>query len=326
MINPSITLVILTYEQPSYFFTALKSALNQDIESFRLMILDDFSQNFPLNIIEVEEFIKKNKRKNLTSYDVKVNNVNIGIVKSLNYVLKLINTDYYIVLAGDDFLPNDSLRILINHARTYSHDFIIGRNSRITDDMNKEPKITNLDINSKTYDKYNSMTGIERYRGIILGLIPMPSIVGSALKTKAIRGIGGYDEKYIFYEDVPLIVKMSLRGLSFGFVEEITAIYRENTGITSNKDSLHSITLLKDSITFWKEIDSDSVLSKKLKIKKRIQQLQLKSDYLKSKTILNKMGFIMLNFIAISRFFVIDKLIRYLNSSKSHRSNYKKRN
>ena len=91
--TPLVSVIITTFNVEKYIKEAIDSVLQQTIQDFELIILDDGSSDTTVHVIEsiVDERIKFLKNK-----------VNIGRVKSLNLAFNEAKGEYITIVDGDD--------------------------------------------------------------------------------------------------------------------------------------------------------------------------------------------------------------------------------
>ena len=95
---PSVTMVLVCYNQEKYIKEAVLSVLSQDYSDLKIIISDDCSKDKTVSIIEEiletyggphEVFFNKNP-------------INQGLIKHINLVNNLVDTELLIIAAGDD--------------------------------------------------------------------------------------------------------------------------------------------------------------------------------------------------------------------------------
>ena len=102
-----ITIIISCYNHEKFLEKCLNSLLNQKSfkRSFDIIFIDDGSQDRSLNLARKILVNKKNCK-------IISNKKNIGLTKSCNKVLKIVNTKYFIRVDSDDFISKNLFFIL----------------------------------------------------------------------------------------------------------------------------------------------------------------------------------------------------------------------
>ena len=106
---PSVTIALFCYNQESYIEDALNSVLNQDYSPLSIIISDDCSKD---NTVKIISTVLKNYQGPHTVV-FNQNAQNLGLIKHINYVSSLVDTDLLVAAAGDDIsLPNRVSKII----------------------------------------------------------------------------------------------------------------------------------------------------------------------------------------------------------------------
>lgn len=312
--KPLVTIAIITYEQPTLFFEALDSALNQITHKFDLIIVDDCSTSFKFSEDIVLKYINENNSSNLRKIIIRINDQNLGLVRSSNIALDLMQTKYCLFVDGDDLLPVNALDSLISYATSGNYDLVGGHHLIFNNSIESKIQIRDPDITKQNIEMLNNIDGIERFRGVMLKKLHAPSIVSSLILVTKIRQVGGFDLKFRQYHDGPLMQKLLLTDCTFGFIEEIVYYWRPGIGMTSNPYHPAKATFMKDYITLYEELNKDEVLRKGLNCKKMIEKHKIAYLYMINTSLHSRLRFYLMNFHKIIRYFILDKLIRYIGN------------
>lgn len=99
---PDISIIITVYNQANCFYKALRSVQNQIVENVEIIIVDDFSKDNSLEIIE--KYQKEDNRIILLKH-----NYNYGKIKSRSDAVKLSKGRYITIIDGDDGLATRNI-------------------------------------------------------------------------------------------------------------------------------------------------------------------------------------------------------------------------
>jgi glycosyltransferase involved in cell wall biosynthesis len=102
--NPLVSIIIPTYNRPTYLQTAIASVLAQTIQNYELIISDDCSLESPQAIIEALVDPRIRFRRNST---------NLGVALNVTHALQLARGKYVATLNDDDQWTKDFLEKLI---------------------------------------------------------------------------------------------------------------------------------------------------------------------------------------------------------------------
>lgn len=117
LINPSVSVIIPSFNHEKFVAEAIESVLNQSFTDFELIIIDDGSKDRSIGIIR--EFVKKDPRIKFFSQD------NQGSHSAINKGISLSNGKYVAILNSDDRFHPDRLAILVNTIKEKQKKFLI---------------------------------------------------------------------------------------------------------------------------------------------------------------------------------------------------------
>ena len=187
---------------------AIKSVLDQTFEDFEFLVIDDFSNDGTFEILS--EFKKKDSRVVLFK-----NKKNIGLTKSLNF---LIEQSKYEVIArqdADDFSIKHRFAKQYNYLINSKYDFCVSRAKKISNNQ-IIPKLsfyipTNFIINFKN-----------------------PFIHGTLMiKKDTLKKFGNYDEKFYYSQDYNLFYKLVKNNVRFKKIKEPLYFLNTNNNIST---------------------------------------------------------------------------------------------
>lgn len=312
-----VTLIITSYNQIRYLYDCIKSCLDQDYKALKLIIVDDGSveSEFPVNVIK--KFIEHNKKENLLEYQIIINEVNLGTVKSLNKAVNKVTTDYFCIIGGDDYFDRLAVTKLVLMISRGNFDIVgcklIGLN--IKNEFHAIPFNNQL-----FFEKFNILNSVEKFKLIAHEDLPI-TFGGAILKTKTFNKISGFDENFELYEDRPILLKLAINNSNFMISEESILFYRDFSGISNNKYNIGGPKILKDLIYLhdkYYRIHNDILNFSKFYLFKTIQRYKLILKYrlLEPKTNFNIIKFSIINFFPILFQLIFYYFPTYLKTKK----------
>ncbi|MDB3983810.1 glycosyltransferase family 2 protein [Acidimicrobiia bacterium] len=184
MINSELVSVIMsTYNDENTISAAIESILSQTYKNIEIHINDDGSKDNTMKIIE--GYSKQNK--NMFIYR---NNKNIGLTKSLNFLINKTKGEYIARQDADDSSHPDRINQQIITMKKNNLDFCGTRAI-----VKQTGKII------PNYSYYLPKNLLIKYKN--------PFIHGTLVfKKEVIVDIGGYDENFYYSQDYKLIVKL----------------------------------------------------------------------------------------------------------------------
>ena len=247
-----ISVVIPTFNRANLLVRAIDSVLNQTIQDFEIIIVNDGSTD------DTEEVISKLQSKKIDLITIENNGVskarNVGILKARGEWIALLDSD-------DEWLP-DKLEQQINFANKNPEIKIIHgeeiwyRNGKRVNQMNKHQK-----YGGKIYDKCLSLC-----------LISPSSVM---IKKEIFNSEGLFNEEFVVCEDYDLWLRLTCK-YKIGFIE--TQIIKKYGG--------HSDQLSRQyhSMDYWRVLSMNNILKQNIlnqeDEKKTILQLLIKTQIL----------------------------------------------
>ena len=206
-----ISVIMSVYNATDSLEKSIDSILNQTYEDFEFLICNDASTDDTSKI--VMDYQKKDPRIKLFN-----NKKNIGLTRSLNYLLMQSSGEFIARQDGDDESLENRFQTQIDVLNNLNLDFCTARaykdNGKIT------PKLKQL-ISYKLLIKYLN-----------------PFIHGTLMiKSQTLRNIGGYDENFYYAQDYKLFSDLIKNKSKFKVIRQ--PLYKLNTinNISSLKSS-----------------------------------------------------------------------------------------
>jgi glycosyltransferase involved in cell wall biosynthesis len=113
-----ITIIVLCYNNERYIEECLESIISQPLNDYEVIISDDCSTDGSREVIS--NFISKNKRLS-SDWILNINNVNVGVNKSILKCANLSKSNWIKVIAGDDVFSTGALKAYSDLANL--HDY-----------------------------------------------------------------------------------------------------------------------------------------------------------------------------------------------------------
>ena len=116
--SPLVSVIIPVYNQESYVEKCLKSIVNQTYRNLQIIVVNDGSTDNSLIIL--------NKYKKKDNRIVVLTKKNEGVALARKEGLQMAKGDYVAFVDSDDFLPKSAISELMEPARQYMVDVVIG--------------------------------------------------------------------------------------------------------------------------------------------------------------------------------------------------------
>ncbi|HBR2134123.1 TPA: glycosyltransferase family 2 protein [Klebsiella pneumoniae] len=214
--NPLISVLIPCYNAASFISKALLSVKNQTYKNIELIVVDDFSSDD--SVVIVEKFINNYPELNIKLF---TNENNKGVSYTRNKLISKSLGDYILFLDSDDFIDDDAVEYLYNIIRDndtdiaqclyYSED-VSGAPSGITNDFYMDGFLTGRDAAFAMLQ--NNITGYLWHK---------------MFRSEIIRTVH-FDANLKVFEDYEFIMTVFLNGASIAFSSQKKYHYIQRSG------------------------------------------------------------------------------------------------
>lgn len=128
--NPKITIAIAVFNVEKYIEKCVGSTLCQDFDDYEVMVVDDRSTDDSIAIVErMAQTHPNGKRIRIIHHE---KNTGTGGVR--NTCIKEAKGEYLLFMDGDDYLANNSIRLLYDAMLANKADIVMGNHQKITVD------------------------------------------------------------------------------------------------------------------------------------------------------------------------------------------------
>jgi len=181
MTTPRISVVLTTHNYGKFVTGAIRSVLDQSLQDFELLIVDDGSTDYTARLLN--EYVSDD-RVNLIQLD------GVGLPKACNHAIAMAKGEYIIRLDADDYFHEDILLIESNAL-----------------DQNPEIHLVycdyfRVDVAGELIDYYRLMSQDEMKL-----LDRSPLAAGAMYRKWCFEQVGGYNEEIDFQEDYDFWLK-----------------------------------------------------------------------------------------------------------------------
>ena len=207
--KPTVTVLTTVYNGLPHLKQAIESTLTQTYEDFNYLIIDDASSDQ-----EVVPFIEqyKDKRINLV-----VNDKNLGVSRTFNKALEIIDTDILIRLDQDDVSLPNRIEELMKFFREHEEISIVCSWEHTINSEGKRIRDWKRELSN--YGDFISP--------ILMGICPIwhPSI---AFRTEDLRESGGFNSEYVRAEDFEVTARLAMKRYHAGICPKFLVLQREH--------------------------------------------------------------------------------------------------
>jgi len=186
-----ISVIMSAYNSEKHISNSIESILSQSYQNFEFLIMDDGSTDNTSKIIS--NYIKTDARIKLFK-----NKSNIGLTKSLNFLINQANGEYLARQDSDDVSDSKRFELQLN--------FMITNNLQAS---TTRAKIKNTNKKIPGYSYYLPHKVLMKFKN--------PFIHGTlVIKKSLMQTIGLYDEDYYFAQDYKLFADLLSRKYKIG--------------------------------------------------------------------------------------------------------------
>ncbi|MCL9805109.1 glycosyltransferase [Flavobacterium amniphilum] len=239
--NPTVSIIIPSYNKAQFIKDTLQSVLAQTYPNWECLIIDDGSADGSVSIIN--EFTAKDNRFVFLAKDGKLKK---GPSSSRNLGLRAAKGEYIVFLDADDLLATDCLENRIKlFEGNKENDFLVFQMQRFQNqpDYSIKKKVVSIP------EELALQSFIQLH-----GVWP---ITGPVYKTTVLKSVGGFQENLMNYEDFELAVKILLKSENYAIFETVDCYYRNDDDYTSKYSGIETKTKMIVSFgNFLKSIDA----------------------------------------------------------------------
>jgi glycosyltransferase involved in cell wall biosynthesis len=212
--NPLVSVICLCYNHERFVLEAIESVLNQTYSNIQLIVVDDYSEDGSIKIIQ--QLVERNPQ--ITFLQLIKNSGNCA---AFNQGLTLAKGQYIIDFATDDVMISDRIENQVNYFSKFDHQYGV--------------VFTNADYINSEGKKLRNHTKYLLAKGLIFK-IPEGNIFRDVLsryficsptmmiRKEVLDQMNGYDENLV-YEDFDFWVRSS-RNFKFAYLNEVTTKVR----------------------------------------------------------------------------------------------------
>ena len=203
----AVSIIVPVYNAELFISECLQSIIDQDFDSFEVLVSDDCSLDNTAKILSKFETEKRIK--------IYLQPVNLGITKNCNFLLNKANGDYVCFFAGDDVMLPGKLHEQYNFMEANPSCSFSHHNSEI---LACYPGQEVKRITPKNKYRPKSVDEIIQNMGV-------PSSISIMARKTCIPDYM-FDETYRYVSDWKMQVDLALAG-DIGFIEESLCQYRQ---------------------------------------------------------------------------------------------------
>ncbi len=228
---PTISVVLPTYNRSNILSRAIESVLQQTIDDFELILVDDASTDDTEQVV----YGYDDPRITLLSHDD-----NRGGSAARNTGINNANGDFIAFLDSDDEWVPSKLEEQLNELRSLSSDWVATYCGYTVSDHRQVNRIQRH-LSELLFTDDGSTPPREGGEELIPSILMMSFPLGGAsnlfIRTDAVREIGGFDEDFQRHQDYEFLIRLLKRG-KLSYIDEALTIKHEYDSPTAEKVEL----------------------------------------------------------------------------------------
>lgn len=226
--KPTLSVIIPVYNVEDYVSETLDSLLNQSLNDWEAIIVNDGSTDSSLSILE--KYAKLDSRFKVITQN------NAGLGGARNTGINKAQGDFLTFLDADDIIPSEAYSIAIKTLRKTNSDFAIGGVQRLKHGSTYTPPWTKT-----VHETQRLSTCISEYPDMMMDIVACNRIFRTQFWDQQI----GQFPVGVAYEDHRVMATALIRAKSIDILSQTTYIWRvrdDNTSISQQKAELENLT------------------------------------------------------------------------------------
>ncbi len=220
--NPEISIIFPIYnENINYLEKSIISLLNQSFTNFECIFIDDSNDASP------EYYCKKIIGKDSRFRYLKPKK-RIGLPASLNLGISIAKSDLIARFDSDDLCEFDRLEKQLNYLKLHKKVDVLGSSITLIDEVGSVSGLKNYPSDHASISKFF----------LVRNAIAHPSVM---FRKELISKYGGYDEAFLYAEDLELWLRLLNHGVQFHNLNYPLLRYRSTNRYMSHKNWIYNI-------------------------------------------------------------------------------------
>ena len=250
-LNPLVSIVVVTYNSAKFILETLDSIFNQTYQNIELIITDDCSSDDTIKICN--DWLQKNKQR-FARTGILIAERNSGIASNCNRGLCAAMGDWVSFFAGDDVFEVEMISRYIEYINRNESVACLYSNIREYNNIFKDEFLLPTHNLNKLKLNQIETTASEQFK-ILLRSNPVWA-VSTVIRKDVLISLGGFNEKYPFFEDRPLLLALTHNNYKIHYLDFFGAKYRrhkDSVQVKNNKIKFISDFKLNQQLFFLKE-------------------------------------------------------------------------
>lgn len=212
-----ISVILCVYNEERFINKAIESILNQSLNDFELIVVNDGSTDSTLDIINSYN----DNRIRL------INQKNIGLGASRNKAMKLARGEYVAFLDGDDWFRSDALEIAYSEAKSLNTDITIFQIKYFDDETGEFSDNDWFNLNSFDESFDNRTFNPDECSSFLFDL--SVNACQKIYRNEFLSQSGAEFVEGIFFEDMPFFFEIFLKAKRISIIRKRLYYHRKHS-------------------------------------------------------------------------------------------------
>lgn len=217
-----VSVIILSYKNTEGIYETLDSVLSQKYDNIEIIISDDGTPGFSKDIDKIKSYIETNRKSNIKNIVINAIEVNGGTVKNINSAIRKTQGRYIKVLSAEDIFSCDTaLDKYVEYMESSDVKIAFAKMRGVTSEGEYRYELLSCESDYDLLKKYTIEDTKKRL--FKRNFLPAPAWI---VDRKLFDENGMFPEDTRLIEDYPYWLYLSMRGVKFGYIDEVLIDYR----------------------------------------------------------------------------------------------------
>jgi len=216
-----VSVIVITYNSSKTVLETLNSILIQSYGNIELIISDDCSSDN--TVLVCNGWLGQHKDR-FVSTNIATTERNAGISANCNRGWKAAKGEWIKLIAGDDILEKDCIKKYLEYINFHNDVHVLAsrfQGFRVLEDGDRHYLQSHP---HKKHFAFFTLSAEKQYRWLLTNSFNFaPSVI---IKREMLESLDGFDEEFPFFEDLPMWLKITKRGIKINYLPETTVLYR----------------------------------------------------------------------------------------------------
>ena len=243
-----VSIIVLSYKNIQGIYDTIDSILKQNYDNIEVIVSDDGTPDFAKSKYKIETYINEKKNSNIVNVIFNSLSQNVGTVRNINSAIQLANGKYIKLLAAEDCLNSvASITKYVDFMEQNDFLIVFSKMRGITKEGEYRYELASCESNYDLLKGLNQQQTLNRL--FRRDFLPAPACM---FDSQLFEEYGLFKEDVRLIEDYPYWIFLTMRGVKFGYIDEVLIDYRlsgSGSG-TYSEAFMHDMFVIYDKFIF----------------------------------------------------------------------------